>query len=123
MNPEQHVIDEIDRLVDWQIEEGRKRESTRPPGVLLPYFEMFATPVHPDDLARALEAERRAQIIEDGRARWGRGYKLVYDSEENLTAVFDDDGHPVPAEDWGAFQAYHAAMFDYRMAAARSFWR
>jgi hypothetical protein len=29
-NPEQHVIDEIDRLVDWQIEEGRKRGDDPP---------------------------------------------------------------------------------------------
>ncbi len=29
-NPERQVIDDIDALVDWQIEEGRQREGARP---------------------------------------------------------------------------------------------
>jgi hypothetical protein len=30
VNPEQPVLDEIDRLVDWQIEEGKKRGDDLP---------------------------------------------------------------------------------------------
>jgi hypothetical protein len=53
-NPEQPVLDAIDELVDWQIEEGRKREGKRPRFELPPYVEAFATPVDPEAFARTL---------------------------------------------------------------------
>ncbi|MBF6213743.1 hypothetical protein IU487_22255 [Nocardia puris] len=67
-NPEQRVLDEIDALVDWQIEQGKQRGDNRPE-IVGPDLEQFnegvralvaAAPAIGEAVNRSLEPIRRA---------------------------------------------------------------
>lgn len=61
------------------------------------------------------ETERRNEIIEQGRERWGRGCKLTMNKQTGeWVEVLDSHGNVVPREDWDAFLAHQAAEDEVR---------
>jgi hypothetical protein len=52
------------------------------------------------------EAERRDEIIEQGRKRWGRNYALTSDETGEVISAYDSDGSVIAREDWDAFRDY-----------------
>lgn len=56
------------------------------------------------------ETERRNEVIEQGRERWGRGHRLTMNKETGeWVEVLDTRGNPVPRDEWDTFRAYHRA--------------